>query len=105
VSHIHLFGLTFIFFIMGLMYSHAYVRPVWFKCTIIALPFAAVIMDVFSWYLTKLYRPFAIVVLLSGGLFGLCFAFMWVTTMYQLWFSPPPPAVLKREGGDIYNVG
>jgi hypothetical protein len=105
VSHIHLFGLTFIFFIMGLMYSHAYVRPVWFKCTIIALPFAAVIMDVFSWYLTKLYRPFAIVVLLSGGLFGLCFAFMWVTTMYQLWFSPPPPAVLKREGSDIYNVG
>ena len=105
VSHIHLFGLTFIFFIMGLMYSHAYVRPVWFKCTIIALPFAAVIMDVFSWYLTKLYRPFAIVVLLSGGLFGVCFAFMWVTTMYQLWFSSPPPAVLQRKDGDIHNVG
>ena len=25
VSHIHLFGLTFIFFIMGTMFSHAYV--------------------------------------------------------------------------------
>jgi hypothetical protein len=87
------------------MYSHAYVRPVWFKCTIIALPFAAVIMDVFSWYLTKVYRPFAIMVLISGGLFGLCFAIMWVTTMYQLWFSSPPPAVLEREGGDISNVG
>ncbi len=43
VSHIHLFGLTFIFFIMGLMYSHAYVRPVWFKCAVVALPFVAVI--------------------------------------------------------------
>ena len=32
VSHIHLFGLTFIFFLVGLMFSHAYVRPVWFKC-------------------------------------------------------------------------
>ena len=32
VSHIHLFGLTFIFFIMGLMFTHAYVRPVWLKC-------------------------------------------------------------------------
>jgi hypothetical protein len=105
VSHIHLFGLTFIFFIVGTMYSHAYVRPVWFKCTIIALPFAAVIMDVFSWYLTKVYRPFAIMVLISGGLFGLCFAIMWLTTMYQLWFSSPPPAVLEREGGDISNVG
>jgi hypothetical protein len=44
-------------------------------------------------------------VLISGGLFGLCFAIMWVTTMYQLWFSSPPPAVLEREGGDISNVG
>lgn len=105
VSHIHLFGLTFIFFIMGMMYSHAYVRPVWFKCAVIGLPFLAVIMDVCSWYLTKLYRPFAIMVLLSGGLFGLCFAVMWVTTMYQLWFSSPPPAVLQRGSSDLYNVG
>ena len=105
VSHIHLFGLTFIFFIMGTMYSHAYVRPVWFKCTIIALPFAAVMMDVFSWYLTKVFGLFAIMVLVSGGLFGLCFAIMWVTTMYQLWFSSPPEAILKRESGDIPNVG
>jgi hypothetical protein len=105
VSHIHLFGLTFIFFIVGMMYSHAYVRPIWFKCTIIALPFLAVIMDVFSWYLTKVYRPFAIMVLISGGLFGLCFAIMWATTFYQLWFSKPPQAVLERGGGDVYNVG
>jgi hypothetical protein len=105
VSHIHLFGLTFIFFIMGLMYSHAYVRPVWFKCTIVALPFVAVILDISSWYLTKLYHPFAWVVMLAGGLMGISFAFMWVTTMYQLWFSAPPPAVLQREGGDIPNVG
>ena len=41
VSHIHLFGVTFIFFIVGLIFSHAYVRPVWFKCTVVALPFAA----------------------------------------------------------------
>lgn len=105
VSHIHLFGLTFVFFVMGLMYSHAYVRPVWFKCTVIALPFGAVITDIGSWYLTKLYHPFAWLVLLSGGLMGLCFALMWVTTMYQLWFSPAPPAVLGREGGEGSNVG
>ena len=55
VSHIHLFGLTFIFFIMGLMFSHAYVRPVWFKCAVIALPFVAIVADVSSWYFTKLY--------------------------------------------------
>jgi hypothetical protein len=105
VSHIHLFGLTFIFFIMGLMYSHAYVRPVWFKCTIVALPFLAVSVDVSSWYITKLFHPFAWVVMIAGGVMGVCFAFMWVTTMYQLWFSPPPPAVLGRDSGDLPNVG
>ncbi len=31
VSHIHLFGLTFIFFIVGFIFSHAYFRPVWLK--------------------------------------------------------------------------
>ncbi|TMG86954.1 MAG: hypothetical protein E6H74_02200 [Betaproteobacteria bacterium] len=105
VSHIHLFGLTFIFFIMGVMYSHAYVRPVWFKCAVVALPFVAVVLDISSWYLTKLFHPFAWLVMLAGGLMGICFAFMWVTTMYQLWFSPTPAQVMRREGGDIPNVG
>ena len=106
VSHIHLFGLTFIFFIMGLMYSHAYVRPVWFKCTVVATPFVAVVLDISSWYLTKLYNPFAWVVFISGGLMGLSFAFMWIVIMYQLWFSKPPAAVTQRPDGErIPNVG
>jgi len=106
VSHIHLFGLTFIFFIMGLMYSHAYVRPVWFKCTVVALPFVAIVLDISSWYLTKLFHPFAFVVMVAGGLMGVCFAFMWVTTMYQLWFRPPPSPVLQRgDGENVPNVG
>jgi hypothetical protein len=105
VSHIHLFGLTFIFFIMGLMYSHAYVRPVWFKCTVVALPFVAITMDVSSWYFTKLFHPFAWVVILAGGLMGTCFAFMWLVTMYQLWISATPAAIAHREDVDIPIVG
>ena len=105
VSHIHLFGLTFIFFIMGLMYSHAYVRPVWFKCTIVALPFVAITLDVSSWYFTKLYHPFAWVVMGAGALMGLSFAFMWVTTMYQLWFAATPLAVNHRKDSDIPIIG
>jgi hypothetical protein len=101
VSHIHLFGLTFIFFIMGTMFSHAYVRPVWFKSAVVTAPFAAIVMDVSSWYFTKLFHPFALVVIAAGGLLALCFATMWVVTMYQLWFSAPPEAVLHRLGGDV----
>ncbi len=66
VSHIHMFGVPFIFFIMGLMFSHAYVRPVWFKCAVIALPFLAVMVDVSSWYIIKIYHPFAWVEIFAG---------------------------------------
>jgi len=83
------------------MFSHAYVRPVWFKCAVVALPFVAIAMDVSSWYFTKLFHPFALVVMAAGALMALSFAIMWVVTMYQLWFSPPPEVVVRRLGGDI----
>jgi hypothetical protein len=83
------------------MFSHAYVRPVWLKCTIIAAPFAATVSDISSWYFIKLYHPFGWVVIGGGALMAACFAFMWVVTMYQLWFSKPPQMVLERSGGDI----
>ena len=96
VSHIHLFGLTFVFFIMGTIFSHAYLRPIWFKCTVVALPFVCLALDVGSWYFTKLYHPFAWVVMLAGAGMGLAFAFMWVVAMYQMWFSRTPAAVVER---------
>jgi len=98
VSHIHLFAITMVFFVMGLMFSHAYVRPVWFKCVVIATPFAATISDISSWYFIKLYHPFGWVVIGGGALMATCFAFMWLVTMYQLWFSRPPQMVLERSG-------
>jgi len=90
ISHIHLFGITFIFFIVGLIFSHAYVRPVWFKCTVIAVPFGAIVLDIGSWYLTKLNPAFAWVIYIGGIGMGLSFAYMWFVSMYQMWFKPPP---------------
>jgi hypothetical protein len=86
VSHIHLFGMTFIFFIMGLIFSHAYVRPVWFKSAIIALPFISMIVDVGSWYLTKINTGFAWAIIVGGALMGVSFAIQWFVSMYQIWF-------------------
>lgn len=97
VSHIHLFGLTFVFFLMGTVFSHAYVRPVWFKCVVVGMPFLCLTLDVSSWYFTKLYHPFAWVVIGSGALMGLSFAVMWVISMYQMWFSQIPAPVARRE--------
>lgn len=105
VSHIHLFGLTFVFFVVGLIFSHAYLRPVWLKCVIVVLPFIGLSVDIGSWYLVKVYHPFAWVTMGAGGIMGMCFAFMWCVSLYQMWLSKTPPQVANRAAGDISVIG
>lgn len=105
VSHIHFFGLAFAFYILGTIFGHAYVRPVWFKCTIVALPFVALTLDIASWYFTKLFHPFAWVVMFGGGVMALSFTYMWVVSIYQMWFSSPPAVVTQRQRGELTDVG
>ena len=93
VSHIHLFSITFIFFIVGFIFTHAYIRPTWFKCVVVATPFLSLIIDVASWYLTKMWEGFAWVVLISGTLMGTSFAIMWLISMYQMWLGKVPAAI------------
>lgn len=101
VSHIHLFGLTFIFFVMGFIFSHAYLRRVWLKSVVIAVPFLAIMIDIFSWYLTKMVPGFAWVVIVSGAFMGLSFACQWVVSMYQIWFSKYVPQPRPGEFGGV----
>ena len=98
VSHIHLFGITFIFFIVSSIFCHSYIKPLWAKCIIIIIPFVAIIMDIGSWYLTKLYPPFAWVVMGSGALMGVAFATQWVISMYQMWFYTLPQEIQDSGG-------
>jgi len=97
VSHIHLFGITFIFFIVGFIFSHAWIRPVWFKSVVMFLPFLCIAADVSSWYFTKLYHGFAWVVLFAGAGMALSFAVMWFVSMYQMWFYKLPDKVSGRQ--------
>jgi len=92
VSHIHLFGLTFIFFIMGTIFSHAYLRRTWIKCVVMATPFIAIFLDVGSWWVTKVSEPFAYFVIIGGALMGVSFAIQWMVSMYQLWFFKGKPS-------------
>lgn len=96
VSHIHLFGLTFIFFVVSSVFVHAYLRHEWLKITIIAIPFVSIALDIFSWYLTKVYQPFAWVVIGSGALMGLSFAIQVATSLYQMWFYKLPDNVQQQ---------
>ncbi|KAF0191253.1 MAG: Elongation factor-1 alpha [Gammaproteobacteria bacterium] len=95
VSHIHLFGITFIFGFMGLVFCHAHMRSHVLKNVIIAMPFVAIILDIASWWLTKVSTPFAYVVVVGGGLMGISFAVQWTVSMYQMWLAKTPP---PREG-------
>lgn len=96
VSHIHLFGITFIFFLVGTIFGHAYMRPVWLKCAVIAAPYACLATDIISWYFIKLYHPFAWITMGAGAAMGASFAFMWAVSIYQMWFSRTPSPVAHR---------
>ena len=63
----------------------------------IALPFFALVADIFSWYLTKFYPGFAYVVMIGGAVYGMSFAFMWVVSIYQMWFYKMPEVLKNRH--------
>ena len=41
----------------------------------------------------------------AGGLMAACFAFMWCTSMYQMWISRTPHVVLQRDELDKTVIG
>lgn len=87
ISHIHLFGISFIFMFVGGIFSlttighHRYI-----KYTAIIMPFLFLLLDISSWWLTKLSPHFAWLVIIGGAGLGISFAYMWLTSMYQMWF-------------------
>ena len=96
VSHIHLFGLTFIFLSIGLVFRHAYFRREWLQAVIVVTPFLCIIADIASWFLTKLNVEFAWIVIGSGALMGTSFSIMFFVSIWQMWISrdlPSPPTV------------
>jgi len=91
ISHIHLFGIAFIFFIMGFIFSFAVGVPRKWKILAIAFPFGFLIMDVMSWWLTKWNPNFAYFTIIGGIGYSLASTFMWCTSMYQMF-------ILSRNG-------
>ncbi|MDE2309214.1 MAG: elongation factor-1 alpha, partial [Betaproteobacteria bacterium] len=88
VSHIHLFGISFIFFFVGFIFSFAVGVPKWLKISAIAIPFGFLIIDVLSWWLTKWNPSFAWLTLIGGFGYSVASTFMWFTSMYQMLILP-----------------
>ena len=88
VSHIHIFAISFIFFFNGIIFSLSVGIKQWLKIVVICLPFMFLIVDVFSWWLTKLAPDFAWMTIVSGVGYNFCSAITWLTSMYQMWILP-----------------
>ncbi|MDD2760126.1 MAG: hypothetical protein PHH11_07515 [Methylomonas sp.] len=85
VSHIHLFGISFIFMFVGLIFSFAETSTVKYKSIAIGMPYLFLLVDILSWWLTKLHPMFAILVILAGAGMAISFAFMWSVSVLEMW--------------------
>ncbi len=89
VSHIHLFGISFIFMFVGIIFSFSETTTTKYKCIAIGMPYAFLIADIMSWWLTKIHPMFAWLVMLAGTGMGVSFMFMWAISILEMWLFKP----------------
>ncbi len=88
-SHIHLFGISFIFMFVGIIFSFSETTNVKFKCIAVGMPYIFLVTDILSWWLTKFFPLFAWLVIFAGMGMGVSFIFMWVTSIMEMWLFKP----------------
>jgi hypothetical protein len=88
VSHIHLFGISIIFLLTGAIFSLS-ATPMWFRVSLVVLPYLTIIADIGSWWATKYYDPlFAYIVILGGAFMGLALACQIFVSLWDMWIVP-----------------
>ncbi len=89
VSHVHMFGISFIFMFVGLIFSFSETTTTQYKCIAIGMPYVFLVADILSWWLTKVHPMFAWLVIFAGMGMGVSFMFMWVTSILEMWLFKP----------------
>jgi hypothetical protein len=89
VSHVHMFGISFIFMFVGLIFSFSETTTNQYKCIAIGMPYVFLVADILSWWLTKIHPMFAWLVIFAGMGMGVSFMFMWVTSILEMWLFKP----------------
>ncbi len=84
VSHIHLFGIGFIFLFVGWIFAMAEFDHRW-KLILIATPFVFLIADILSWWLTKFWPGFAWLTMIGGFGYSLASTVMVMASLAQMW--------------------
>jgi len=60
-----------------------------FKRILVAAPFAFLLLDISSWFITKVIPDFAYVVIGAGAVVGITFGLQLVISVYQMWLYKP----------------
>ena len=74
--------------LMGAIFLLAVGIPEWIKATLVMIPFSFLIIDVISWWLTKLNPEFAWFTLIGGYGYSLASTAMLFISLYQMWILP-----------------
>jgi len=85
VSHIHLFGIAFIFFFVCGIFTMAQGVPPAVRVVAVAFPYVFLGIDVFSWWATKWVPSAAYLTILAGTGYALSSGFMILTSLWQMW--------------------
>lgn len=85
ISHIHLFGIGFIFMFVGLIFCFSETSTVKYKSLAIGMPYVFLLVDIISWWLTKLHPMFAWLVVFAGMGMAISFLFMWTVSVAEMW--------------------
>jgi hypothetical protein len=94
VSHIHLFGIAFILLFVGRIFIYCELH-VTLKRIIVVIPFLAMGIDTFSWFVTRHVPQFAYVVIGSGALMGIAMGAQIIISLYQMWADTFPASVTR----------
>ena len=97
VSHVHLFGLSIFFLLTGAIFALSRIAA-WFRVTIVVLPYLSIIADIGSWWLTKFFAVFGIVVVVGGAFMGAALGLQIVISLWEMWL-PAPWASNRRSRG------
>lgn len=88
VSHIHLFGIGFIFFFIGGIFTLAEGIGCFWKSVIVLTPFVFLVIDILSWWLTKMSPAFAWLTIIGGLGYSLAATIMLSVSLWQMWITP-----------------
>ncbi len=86
LSHIHMISIGVIFALSGMIFLFTPINEK-IKIILLIFPFSSLMMDVFSWWLTKLTPVFAIAVFIGGVFTVIGFFIQFVISLLTIWKS------------------